>query len=63
VLCRNVAFTYLAAEHQRVVLGHLAAALRPGGAPVIGPHEALPQPTPQFEPWAGARAVFRRTRV
>jgi chemotaxis protein methyltransferase CheR len=63
VLCRNVAFTYLAAEHQRVVLAHLAAALRPGGALVIGLHEALPQPAPQFEPWAGARAIFRRTPV
>ena len=63
MLCRNVAFTYLAAEGQRVVLGHLAAALRPGGALVIGLHEALTQPAPGFEPWPGARAVFRRTPV
>jgi chemotaxis protein methyltransferase CheR len=61
VLCRNVAFTYLAAEPQRVVLGHLAAALRPRGALTIGLHESLPQPAPGFEPWPGARAVFRRT--
>jgi chemotaxis protein methyltransferase CheR len=61
VLCRNVAFTYLAAEQQRSVLGHLAAALRPNGALVIGLHEALPQAVPGFEPWPGARAVFRRT--
>jgi chemotaxis protein methyltransferase CheR len=63
VLCRNVAFTYLAAERQRAVLRHLAKALRPGGALVIGLHEALPQPAPGFEPWPGARAVFRRTPV
>jgi chemotaxis protein methyltransferase CheR len=61
VLCRNVAFTYLAAEQQRSVLGHLAAALRPNGALVIGLHEALPQGVPGFEPWPRARAVFRRT--
>jgi chemotaxis protein methyltransferase CheR len=58
VLCRNVAFTYLASERQRAVLGHLCAALRPGGALVIGLHESLPEPAPQFEPWA--RAVFRK---
>jgi chemotaxis protein methyltransferase CheR len=58
VLCRNVAFTYLAVEQQRTVLGHLAAALRPGGALVIGLHEDLPQRALGFEPWADARAVF-----
>jgi chemotaxis protein methyltransferase CheR len=63
VLCRNVAFTYLEIERQRAVLGHLAAALRPGGALVIGLHESLPQAAPEFEPWPGARAVFRRTPV
>jgi len=62
VMCRNVAFTYLASEHQRSVLDHLAAGLRPGGGLVIGLHESLPHPAPQFEPWPGARAVFRRTR-
>ena len=62
VLCRNVAFTYLASEHQRSVLDHLAAAVRPGGALVIGLHESLPHPAPQFEPLPRARAVFQRTR-
>jgi chemotaxis protein methyltransferase CheR len=60
-LCRNVAFTYLAAEQQRAVLGHLATALRPGGALVIGLHEDLPQRALGFEPWGDARAVFRLT--
>jgi chemotaxis protein methyltransferase CheR len=63
VLCRNVAFTYMAAEPQRVVLGRLAAVLRANGALVIGLDESLPRPAPEFEPWPGARAVFRRTRV
>ena len=62
VLCRNVAFTYFAPEPQRAVLGHLGAALRPGGALVIGLHESLPEPAAPFEPWPGARAVHRRIR-
>jgi chemotaxis protein methyltransferase CheR len=60
VLCRNVAFTYMANEPQRIVLGSLAGVLRPAGALVIGLHESLPSPAPEFEPWPGARAVFRR---
>jgi chemotaxis protein methyltransferase CheR len=61
VLCRNVAFTYLAPARQRAVLGGLAAALRPGGALVIGLHEALPRDrAPGFEPWPGARGAYRR---
>jgi chemotaxis protein methyltransferase CheR len=62
VLCRNVAFTYMANAPQRIVLGSLAAVLRPAGALVIGLHESLPPPAPEFAPWPGARAVFRRIR-
>jgi chemotaxis protein methyltransferase CheR len=61
VLCRNVAFTYFAPEVQRTVLRHLATALRPGGALVVGLHESLPEPAPGFAPWPAARAVYRRT--
>jgi chemotaxis protein methyltransferase CheR len=60
VLCRNVAFTYLDAERRRAVLAHLAGALRPGGALVIGLHETLPA-APQLAPWPGVRAVYRRS--
>lgn len=60
VLCRNVAFTYFAPDAQRTVLERLAAAVRPGGALVTGLHEALPDPPAPFEPWPGARAVYRR---
>jgi chemotaxis protein methyltransferase CheR len=59
VLCRNVAFTYFAPEAQHVVLAHLAATLRPGGALVLGLHEALSEPAPGFVAWPGARAVHR----
>jgi chemotaxis protein methyltransferase CheR len=59
VLCRNAAFTYFAPDPQRAVLGHLAAALRPGGALVLGLHETLSDPAPGFAPWPGARAVHR----
>jgi chemotaxis protein methyltransferase CheR len=59
VLCRNAAFTYFAADAQTAVLGHLAAALRPGGALVLGLHESLSDPARRFAPWPGARAVHR----
>jgi chemotaxis protein methyltransferase CheR len=62
VLCRNLAFTYLAGEGQRAVLARLAAALRDGGALVIGLHEELPERATGFEPWPGARATYRRAR-
>jgi chemotaxis protein methyltransferase CheR len=59
ILCRNVAFTYLDEDRRRAVLANLAGALRPGGAIVIGLHEALPS-TPAFEAWPAARTVHRR---
>jgi chemotaxis protein methyltransferase CheR len=59
VLCRNAAFTYFGAGAQRAVLAHLATALRPGGALVLGLHEHLSDPAPGFTPWPGARAVHR----
>jgi chemotaxis protein methyltransferase CheR len=59
VLCRNAAFTYFAPDAQRAVVANLAAALRAGGALVLGLHETLPDPAPGFAPWPGARAVHR----
>jgi len=41
VLCRNAAFTYLAAARQATVLARLTSTLRRGGALVIGLHESL----------------------
>jgi chemotaxis protein methyltransferase CheR len=63
VLCRNVAFTYLAAAGQRTALARLTGTLRPGGALVIGLHESLPEPNPGLAPWAAARAIFRRACI
>jgi chemotaxis protein methyltransferase CheR len=51
VLCRNLAFTYFDFELQHAVAARLAHALYPGGALVVGAHEALP-----------AGAVRRSTR-
>jgi chemotaxis protein methyltransferase CheR len=60
VLCRNVAFTYFAADLQREVLARICDALRPGGALVIGLHESLPDEKGSLAPWPGARAVYER---
>jgi len=61
VLCRNVALTYFAEDQARIAIGRIAKRLRPGGALVIGVHETLPAAMPEFEPWPGCRAVFRRS--
>jgi len=59
VLCRNAAFTYFAPAAQRIVLDHLAAVLRPGGALVVGLHEDVSDPAGRFARWPGTRAVHR----
>jgi chemotaxis protein methyltransferase CheR len=59
VLCRNVAFTYLAAAGQRTALARLTGALRPGGALAIGVHESLPEPHRGLAPWPDTRSIFR----
>lgn len=60
VLCRNVVFTYLAADGQRTALARLTRALRHGGALTIGLHESLPEPHDGLAPWPATRAIFRR---
>jgi chemotaxis protein methyltransferase CheR len=57
VLCRNLAFTYLAEPLQRAVLERIRLRLAPGGALVVGSHEALPVGSPGFESWR--RAIWR----
>jgi len=59
VACRNLAFTYLADPVQRQVASHLHAALRPGGALVVGIHEQLPDACPGFTP--ARRAIYIAT--
>jgi chemotaxis protein methyltransferase CheR len=58
VLCRNVAFTYFAEPLQREVGHRLVRSLRPGGALVVGAHEA--PSLDGLEPWPHARGAWRR---
>lgn len=60
VLCRNLAFTYFDETGQRMVAEHLARALRPGGALVLGRHETLPAGVGDFDAWSDATRVYRR---
>jgi chemotaxis protein methyltransferase CheR len=60
VLCRNVVATYYAPDVQRAIMTRIADRLRPGGALVLGAHEALPEGVDGFAPWPGARAIYRR---
>jgi len=43
ILCRNLAFTYFEPELQRAVLKKLVKRILPGGALLVGSHEALPK--------------------
>lgn len=63
VLCRNVAFTYFDIELQHEVAGRLAACIGPGGALVLGAHEALPEGVGEFTPWSPELRVFRRRQA
>ena len=60
VMCRNLAFTYFDRDGQRAAAEALAGALCPGGALVIGKHEALPADVVGFEPWNAALRIYRR---
>jgi chemotaxis protein methyltransferase CheR len=62
VLCRNAVLTYFARALQEEVITRIGQRLRPGGALVIGIHESLPEGLQGFEPWPGARSVFRIRR-
>jgi chemotaxis protein methyltransferase CheR len=59
ILCRNVLIYLSPAARGRVVAG-LAAALRPGGALVLGTTDSLP-PGVDLQPWGqGLHSVWRR---
>jgi chemotaxis protein methyltransferase CheR len=49
ILCRYLVFTYFEENLQREILDRLTTALRPGGVLVLGTHESLPQPHPEWE--------------
>jgi chemotaxis protein methyltransferase CheR len=61
VLCRNLVFTYFAEERQTEVGARLARSLRPGGALVVGAHEA--PALDELEPWPHARSIWRRRQA
>jgi chemotaxis protein methyltransferase CheR len=61
VLCRNVAFTYFGDALQRKLVPRLAECIPPGGALLVGAHERLPAPFPEFAPWPIAPGLLRRT--
>ena len=60
VLCRNLPFTYFAADLQRSVLARIKAALTPGGYLIIGAREKLPDKTTAFECDPVARQIYWR---
>lgn len=62
VLCRNLVLTYFDMDLQRAVVPRLVHRLVPGGAFVIGRHEAIP-PNDRLEPWHAALGIFRKARV
>jgi len=59
IFCRNLAFTYYEQGLQKEVVERLLGAMVPGGALVIGAHEALPEDEWGF--WCGSRdlGVYR----
>jgi chemotaxis methyl-accepting protein methylase len=59
ILCRNLALTYFAPVLQRAVMTRITAALRTGGALVVGSHESLLDAR-ELVPWPGVRCVYRR---
>jgi chemotaxis protein methyltransferase CheR len=60
VLCRNLVFTYFEEALQREIAASLHDRLVPGGALVLGIHEALPPGTAGFQPLDPRLHVYRR---
>jgi len=61
VLCRNLAFTYFDDEGRRQALHRLLAALRDGGALVIGRKERLPEGLFPVAPWRPELRIYRKS--
>ena len=60
ILCRNLVFTYFDDRSQAQVLTHLISKLVPGGALVLGSHEALPAGEWGLVPWEDAGGILRK---
>ena len=63
VLCRNLAFTYFAAQVQDDVGRRIARALVAGGALVIGVRERLPRGAGDLAPWGEELGVYRKSKT
>jgi chemotaxis protein methyltransferase CheR len=59
ILCRNLIFTYFSQDLQVRILAQLIESLQPGGALLIGKHEALPA-TAGLAEWHGELGIYRR---
>lgn len=60
VLCRNIVFTYFDELLQREIARALHARIVPGGALVLGSHEALPPATAGFRELKAGLRVYQR---
>lgn len=60
ILCRNLVLTYFEQSLQSEIILRLIEKLRPGGAFVIGIHEALPQGTTGLAPFGKTPAIHRK---
>lgn len=60
VLCRNLVFTYFVEQQQCEILQRLRAAIRPGGALLIGIHEELPACRSGLSAWSERLRVYRQ---
>lgn len=61
VLCRNLVFTYFNQQLQTTVGRQLASRVQPGGALVIGVHEAVPQEIHGLAAWSPRLGIYRKT--
>jgi chemotaxis protein methyltransferase CheR len=60
VCCRNLAFTYFAADVQREVASAIHDRLLPGGMLLLGIRERLPEGEPAFEAVSERLALYRK---
>jgi chemotaxis protein methyltransferase CheR len=59
ILCRNLVLTYFEPILRLEVMQRIIGRLRPGGALVIGLHEAPSSELRGLEPWPGLRGIWR----
>jgi chemotaxis protein methyltransferase CheR len=60
ILCRNVVLTYYRPPLRDVIMTRVVDRLRPGGALVVGAHEAIPPGLSDLAAWPGTRMIYRK---